>query len=74
MIAEEQKRRLISFKKVTVWFFLLYYIVMGLNLYIALLQLFNYHYFYFAYFVGLYTLEKMVLIVILRRISFDQAE
>ena len=47
---------------------------MGLNLYIALLQLFNYHYFFFAYFVGLYTLEKMVLIVILRRLSFDQAE
>lgn len=62
------------FKNASLFFCILYYFVTALNIYIAILQILNGHYLYFAYYVGLFILEKMILLFFLRRMGYEQPE
>lgn len=58
---------------VSLFFGVLYYIVTLVNVYIAIVQLINGHFFYFVYYAGFFTLEKMALLIFLRRVNFERA-
>lgn len=74
MMRDNKKEREGNFMRVSMCFCVLYYVVTSLNIYIAIMQLFNGHFFYFVYFSGLFALEKMILTIILRRMEFEQTQ